>query len=245
MASSVYGVKLTATSPPQDLQAAFLAYNRGFIYKRAGASWDISPYVMNQLDAAHMDMPWPRVPGEPLAGRPDHRYGTFTIYVRLGGATGCAGISGNRIVAIAVLQIGLKEIPQGSNGGPEIAKFKGSAANNGEPWCADFVSWVYREAGSPFSGGSDGGWRIAGASGLEAWLAQRGIWHRRGDADVPQPGDVVEFGGGSHSGVVEKVEGDTLDTIEGNTSDMVARRAYKAYNGDGYITGWGRMKAAA
>ena len=245
MAASVYGVTLSASSPADDVKAALLAYNRGFIYKRVGASWDTSPYVMNQLDAAHTDMGWPNVPGEPLAGRPDHRYGTFTIFVRLGGSAGCAGLSGNRIVAIAQLQIGLAESPKGSNTGPEIAKFEGRAAAYGEFWCADFVSWVYNAAGSPFSGGQDGGWRIASVDGLQAWLSHNGMWHNGGDGDVPEPGDVVDFRDGGHTGIVEKVEGDTLDTIEGNSSDMVARRSYKAYDGGGEITGWGRMKAAA
>ncbi len=98
MASSVYGVTLTASSGGDDVKKAFLAYNRGYIYQRVDASPDLSPYVLNQYDAAHVDMRWPDVPGEPLAGQVEYgRYGAFTLFTRLGGATGSscsAGISG-------------------------------------------------------------------------------------------------------------------------------------------------------
>lgn len=31
-----------------------------------------------------------------------------------------------------------------------------------EPWCADFVSWIMREAGSPLENPNSGSWRIPG-----------------------------------------------------------------------------------
>ena len=99
MASSVYGVALTAASGGDDVKKAFLAYNRGYIYQRVDASPDLSPYVLNQYDAAHVDMRWPDIPGEPLAGQVEYgRYGAYTLFTRLGGATGSscsAGISGD------------------------------------------------------------------------------------------------------------------------------------------------------
>ena len=98
MASSVYGVTLTASSGGDDVKKAFLAYNRGYIYQRVDASPDLSPYVLNQYDSAHVDMRWPDIPGEPLAGQVEYgRYGAFTLFTRLGGATGSscsAGVSG-------------------------------------------------------------------------------------------------------------------------------------------------------
>jgi hypothetical protein len=252
MASSVYGVELSPSSPPDDVKAALLAYNRGSIYKQAGASWDASPYVMNQFDGAHVDMVWPSIPGEPLAGRTEYgRYGGWTVFVRLGGASaqGCAGLSDVEIVRIAQEQLGLREVPDGCNCGEQIQKFLGSSA--GEAWCADFVSWVYREAGHPFSGGVDGGWRLPGVAGLRSWLEQNGIWHGRGGGDTPQPGDVVAFGDNEHTGIVERLDDagtpdpgdDVIHTIEGNTSNEVGRRSYGV--GDANVVGWGRMRAEA
>jgi hypothetical protein len=245
LSASVYGVSLGPASTGQDMQLAFLAYNRGSIYRAAGVGPDRSPYVMNQADAAHADMTWPDIPGEPLAGRTEYgRYGAWTVFSRLGGAGGsCAGLSDVRIVRVAQEQLGLAEDPEGCNCGPQIQKFLGSSA--GEAWCADFVSWVYATAGHPFSGGLDGGWRLPGVSGLRAWLVTNGIWHDRGDADVPRPGDVIVFRDDDHVGIVEALDGATVRTIEGNTSNAVGRRTYGDYATNPEILGWGRMRAPA
>ena len=147
------------------------------------------------------------------------------------------------IVRIAQEQLGLAEIPDGCNCGPQIQKFLGSSA--GEAWCADFVSWVYREAGHPFSGGVDGGWRLPGVAGMHGWLVANGIWHERGGGDTPQPGDVIVFRDDDHVGIVEAVEGSTVRSIEGNTSNAVGRRSYSDYNSNPEVRGWGRMRATA
>ncbi len=71
-----------------------------------------------------------------------------------------------------------------------------------------------------------------------AYYQQHGQFH----VSDPQPGDQIFFtyrpGEISHTGIVEKVEGGIVTTIEGNTSDMVARRSYSI--GDSRIAGYGR-----
>ena len=63
-------------------------------------------------------------------------------------------------------------------------------------------------------------------------------------AKDPKPGDQIFFSTAhsksnvSHTGLVEKVDGSKVYTIEGNTSDQVARRSY--YLSDSYIVGYGR-----
>ena len=58
----------------------------------------------------------------------------------------------------------------------------------------------------------------------------------------PQPGDQIFFtyqaGEVSHTGIVESVSSTTVVTIEGNTSDQVARRSYNRLSG--IIYGYGR-----
>ena len=245
LVGSVYGVTLGPASSGHALQLAFLAYNRGAIYRRAGVGPQRSPYVMNQADAGHTNMTWPDIPGEPLAGRTEYgRYGAWTVFVRLGGAGGsCAGLSDVDIVRIAQEQLGLTEIPDGCNCGPQIQKFLGSSP--GEAWCADFVSWVYREAGHPFSGGVDDGWRLPGVAGMHSWLVANGIWHPRGNSDTPRPGDVIIFRDDDHVGIVESVDGTTVRSIEGNTSNHVGRRSYPDYTTNPEVLGWGRMRASA
>lgn len=57
-AKETYGIELTASSSFEDWANAFLAYNRGSMYKVAGATYDQSPYVMNGFDENHMHMQW-------------------------------------------------------------------------------------------------------------------------------------------------------------------------------------------
>ena len=60
----------------------------------------------------------------------------------------------------------------------------------------------------------------------------------------PEPGDQIFFsyspGEYSHTGIVESVENGKVNTIEGNTSDMVARRSYAI--GASSIAGYGRPR---
>ena len=109
---------------------------------------------------------------------------------------------------------------------------------NAEPWCADFVSYAYRRAGMPFSGGLSGGWRIPGALALRGWYVDRGRWTPRSRA-APQPGDVVYFTW-DHLGIVRRVVGDALETIEGNASHAVRLRVYPAWRSHPGIDGFGR-----
>lgn len=243
---------LKADPTPEDVKRYFITYNRGGSYRLAGLPPDASPYVMNQFDAARMDMVFPNIKGETLAGRTDKRLGAFTIYSALTGVAGgsCEGTSNVKVVAIAQTELAknIKEIPDGSNSGPGIDTY---TDGNPEFWCADFVSWVYMTAGSPFTGGSSGGWRLPAVKGLEAWLTTNGIFVPYSKtAPAPLPGDVITFdykkfeesaNSQNHTGIIETVDGDTITTIEGNASDAVIRRTYniKTYE---FITGWGRMK---
>jgi hypothetical protein len=128
---------------------------------------------------------------------------------------------GGDIVALAerLLALGIVEQPPGSNTGPEIRVFTDGHA---EPWCADFVSWVLKETGRPFSGGASGGWRLAWTPDIRAWFTVRGRYRTRAVAQ-PEPGDVIWFGRG-HVGFVRRVQGDRIETIEGNAGDAVRLR---------------------
>jgi hypothetical protein len=62
-----------------------------------------------------------------------------------------------------------------------------------EEWCADFVSWLYNQANYPFSGGSSGGWRLAGVASIQALGEQNGNfhWHSADSGYIPSPGDLA------------------------------------------------------
>ena len=156
----------------------------------------------------------------------------------LAGVVGSSGARGPAVVRVAehVLAIGVVEVPPGSNDGPQVRVFTDGRA---EEWCADFVSWVLRTAGRPLVGG-EGGWRIAGTAALRDWFRARGRYVERAVAE-PRPGDVVYFGRGEgHAGIVRRVSGATLETIEGNSGDAVSARTYVGWRSNADIGGFGR-----
>jgi len=91
-----------------------------------------------------------------------------------------------------------------------------------EPWCADFVSWVFCEAGYPFENPNTGNWRIPGTMTLLDYFYQLGVWQEYDPAVKPQPGDVVIYNHygyfGQHTNIVVLVEGNRITTIDGNRS---------------------------
>lgn len=113
---------------------------------------------------------------------------------------------------------------------------------NGFAWCDQFVDWLFYK-----SFGAQAAMqmlcqpqRSAGAGCLYSaqYYKSAGCWYT-----TPQPGDQIFFyssGSINHTGIVEKVEGAQVITIEGNTADQVARRTYALANG--LIAGYGRPR---
>lgn len=112
---------------------------------------------------------------------------------------------------------------------------------NGFAWCDVYVDYLFVK-----SFGADIGRRMvcqplqsAGAGCLYSaqYYKQAGRW-----VTYPQPGDQIFFsyapGEYSHTGIVESVANGMVNTIEGNTSDMVARRSYPLASSS--IVGYGR-----
>jgi len=121
-----------------------------------------------------------------------------------------------RVVEAAFSQIGVHEIPDGSNRGPEVDRYGGAGA----PWCAYFVSWCYGHAdgGSPFG-------VLASALSLKEW----GVKKNR-IVTTPAVGDVFVIlrgtTGHGHTGLIADVSADfsgggKVSTIEGNSANAV------------------------
>ena len=62
------------------------------------------------------------------------------------------------------------------------------AANRSQAWCADFVAWVWRQAGVSFTYGDGASDINALASSFYQWGVANGHWHAAGSGYVPQPG---------------------------------------------------------
>jgi hypothetical protein len=151
------------------------------------------------------------------------------------GLDGSQSGSGNQaIVQIAESQVGQIEQPVGSNNGPAITMYRTAVAGAepGEPWCAQFASWVAKQAGTPLG---DEGQGFSAVSQIWSWAQQTGRAIPNGPGVVPQPGDLIVFGD-QHVGIVTGVQpnGD-IDTVEGNYDNQVVNNVRSPDEATGYV----------
>lgn len=117
-------------------------------------------------------------------------------------------------------------------------------------WCADFSTYVVKEAFRNAGKSLPSGFGSSSVSGLMNWAKSKGCFlQTSGIANKSgvikgkvKAGDLIIFknGGRSHVGVVESIGADgRINTIEGNTSNKVARRSYSA--NDRTITGFAQI----
>lgn len=143
--------------------------------------------------------------------------------------SGVAGGGINAIVAIAEDEIGYNASPSGGN--TNCAKYNPGGAC--QPWCANFVSWVFTKAGNPMN--------VPTAIGMETFFAQAPHSFKKAPLSISDlvPGSVVVFDGGGHAGIVEKAEGGVIFTIEGNTSgDVVKRETHRGLDAFQSVGKW-------
>ena len=116
-----------------------------------------------------------------------------------------------------------------------------------QPWCDVFVDWCFCETFGLQTGAAMTYQTVGSGSALCSASAS---FYEKNNAfyNYPQPGDQVFFYSGgaiNHTGLVESVIGSganwtSFTTIEGNSSDQVARRTYN--RGDNKVAGFGRPK---
>lgn len=116
-----------------------------------------------------------------------------------------------------------------------------------QPWCDVFVDWCFCQTFGLQTGAAMTYQTVGSGSALCSASAS---YYEKNNAfyNYPQPGDQVFFynnGAINHTGLVESVSGTganwtSFTTIEGNSSDQVARRTYN--RGDNKVAGFGRPK---
>lgn len=151
----------------------------------------------------------------------------------------------SELLKVAAAEIGYLEKTSNSNldsktanaGSNNYTKYGAWYGLNGPEayWCHMFVSWCAWQSGN---GGIIP--KTASCYNGRDWFFERSRFHLR-SAYTPKPGDIVYFStgqypsGGGHVGIVEKVQGGRVYTIEGNTSGAsgvvsngggVARKSY-------------------
>lgn len=128
-----------------------------------------------------------------------------------------------KALEIGITQIGVEEIPRNSNSGPEVEIYlKSVGLPKGYSWCMAFVYWCTQKAAiqmvvkNPLK-------RTAGV--LDQYNSRPLLVQA-----IPQQGDIfiMDLGKGlGHTGIIEKIVGNTLYTIEGNTNSEGGREGYK------------------
>lgn len=95
-----------------------------------------------------------------------------------------------------------------------------------ESWCADFISWLFDRADTPFIHPDTGYWRIPGVLTLQSYYRQYDAYYEVGQY-TPEFSDVAFYFGETpdgdsteHVAMVLAVDSDTLTTIGGNETDQ-------------------------
>ncbi len=146
---------------------------------------------------------------------------------------------GDAIVALGNSFVGV--INSDAQGNKEFSGGKSQA------WCADFASSIVKRAYQATGKTIPAGFGSSSVSGLLSWGQGNGRFiETKGKSNKAQiiaskikPGDLIiqKENGASHTGIVTKVNPDgSFETVEGNTSDAVKNRQYKA--DDAKLTGF-------
>jgi hypothetical protein len=138
-----------------------------------------------------------------------------------------ARIDGKKLRARALTnakrEIGVKEMPPGSNDGPRVEQYQAVTGAYRAAWCASFVAWSYKQAGYPLTG-------------FNTAYCPSYVQQSRQNKQLRQvlaknvlPGDIAMFDWGNdnvsdHIGfVTSRVAADgSFGTVEGNTSTGTA-----------------------
>ncbi|MHB8872853.1 MAG: peptidoglycan-binding protein [Myxococcaceae bacterium] len=151
----------------------------------------------------------------------------------------------DRIVALARAELarGVREdAGEDRDAAGRIVEYRRAVTGAGEnptarePWCADFASFIYRQAGVPLGPNGQGQDYVPF---LRDWAQSVGRYHPKGNYS-PRPGDlvIISYGGArpDHVTVVTKIEGGRVHTIGGNESDSVKASSHSPSSG--YILGY-------
>ncbi|WP_415721670.1 CHAP domain-containing protein [Photobacterium ganghwense] len=126
-----------------------------------------------------------------------------------------------KLLAVANGEVGVEEVPRGSNDGKRVREYLTSAGINvPAPWCMAFVYWCLQQVG---------------VTGVPRTAHCGTMWNKAKEKRVccvnnAQSGDVfiqIFQSGNGHAGIVEYVEGEYVYTIEGNTNDEGSREGYE------------------
>jgi CHAP domain-containing protein len=150
-------------------------------------------------------------------------------------------------VEFAATQVGVMEVPPGSNRGPVVDEYiraVGLDPTSRYPWCAAFVYFCFERAAGTLgianpvirTGSVLGHWKKAAERNITRILQRKALR----TPGLLRPGliFVLSTGGGlGHMGLVEQVETGRVITIEGNTNDGGSREGVGVFRRSRTIAG--------
>lgn len=146
---------------------------------------------------------------------------------------------GQRMAVLALREFrrDVTEVPMGSNNGTDISRYRTATrgAFSGAPWCAYFTSYIARRAGRPIGPGGSG---MGYVPDIITWARGQHRFFAPGGSVSPRPGDIILWP--QHVGIVVAVKGQQLITVEGNSSDRVARNVRPVSGASGFLRLEGR-----
>ena len=135
---------------------------------------------------------------------------------------------------IAHNEVGVNEVPPGSNSGPRVEEYlKSVRLGAGFPWCAAFVYWCFEQASAGLN-------RVnplpRTGSCMTHWNQTKGekitFQQVLENPKLIKPGDIFIIsrkGGRGHTGFIYDIYGDILVTVEGNSN------AFHSAEGEGVV----------
>lgn len=149
------------------------------------------------------------------------------------------------VLETVLAEHGAKEIPNGSNRGPQVDKYLPkwclSQKGHGPAWCCFFVSWGTKEALGTYPLKK----RLGSCSQASKQAKNLSMWHPNDGSYLPRPGDAFVMlytgkkVGKGHIGFVLRVDPVTgrFNTVEGNCGNRV-KVGLRDYDDDPHIAGF-------
>ena len=162
----------------------------------------------------------------------DGNFGAGSERARRGYLAASCGVDGMvDLAGVAETQIGVEEVPRGSNQGAFVNLYQDDNLGcHGESWCADFVCWCLRRLiheNSPVRAIKPPSTRAAW--GFAEWAATvPGVKVLSPSKVKPQRNDIVEYVF-SHVGIVQDFSNGVVHAIEGNTNLDGSREGYGVF----------------
>ena len=145
-------------------------------------------------------------------------------------------------ISIASAEVGYHE---GSNNhtkyGDTMHQLQPSNMDKNAAWCDAFVDWVIYQTCKRFGHGAETARKVLCGDFDDYTYNSVALYKKAGRwSKTPHKGDQIFFGGSGHTGLVYKVSGGIVYTIEGNKGDEVRKCSYSVNSPT--IIGYGRPR---